>query len=82
MNNLTIKMPERLKVVAQKKAKCDGVTFKAYNDGKLGFGLFHADDEITASFDVSTKEGKRACFASFKALAKGRKLFGCGYWLA
>lgn len=27
-----------------------------------------ADDEITASFDVSTEEGKKACLTSFKAL--------------
>jgi hypothetical protein len=30
----------------------------------------HSDDEITASFDVSTEEGKKACLTSFKALAR------------
>lgn len=76
MNNLTIKIPEVLKATAQKKAKADGVTLtfvihqaiKAYNEGKLEFGMLHSDDEITASFDVSTEEGKRACLTSFKAL--------------
>lgn len=71
-------MPEKLKRQAQSKAKSEGVTLtfvihqavKAYNDGKLGFGLLYADDEITASFDVSTEEGKRACLNSFKALAR------------
>ncbi|OGJ43851.1 hypothetical protein A3J23_02470 [Candidatus Peregrinibacteria bacterium RIFCSPLOWO2_02_FULL_48_14] len=78
MNNLTIKMPERLKKKAQSKAKAEGITLtfvihqavKAYNDGKLEFGLMHSDDEITASFDVTTKEGKKACLTSFKALAQ------------
>lgn len=78
MNNLTIKIPEKLKKEAQNKAKMDGVTLtfvihqaiKAYNEGKIEFGLLHADDEITASFDVSTEEGKKACLTSFKALAK------------
>lgn len=78
MNNLTIKMPEKLKKRAQHKAKAEGVTLtfiihqavKAYNEGKLEFGLLHADDEITASFDVSTKEGKKACLTSFKALGR------------
>lgn len=77
MQNLTIKMPDKLKKRAQSKAKSQGVTLtfvihqavKAYNDGKLEFGLLHADDEITASFDVSTKAGQKACIASFKALA-------------
>ncbi len=78
MNNLTIKIPEKLKTTAQKKAKSEGVTLtfvihqaiKAYNDGKLEFGLLHSDDEITASFDVSTEEGREACLTSFKALSK------------
>ena len=78
MNNLTIKMPEKLKKQAQSKAKTEGLTLtfvihqavKAYNEGKLEFGLLHADDEITASFDVSTEEGKKACLTSFKALAR------------
>ena len=78
MNNLTIKMPERLKKKAQSKAKAEGITLtfvihqavKAYNDGKLEFGLMHSDDEITASFDVTTKEGKKACLTRFKALAQ------------
>jgi hypothetical protein len=76
MNNLTIKIPEKLKLTAQKKAKIEGVTLtfvihqaiKAYNEGKLEFGLLNADDEITASFDVSTEAGKQACLTSFKAL--------------
>lgn len=78
MNNLTIKIPDALKKKAQTKAKSDGVTLtfvihqaiKAYNNGKLQFGLLHSDDEITASFDVSTQEGRKACLASFKALTK------------
>lgn len=78
MGNLTIKIPEKLKKRAQSKAKSNGVTLtfvihqaiKAYNEGKLKFGLLHSDDEITASFDVSTKEGKKACLSSFKALAR------------
>lgn len=78
MNTLVIKMPEKLKKKAQKKAKTDGVTLtfvihqaiKAYNAGKLEFGLLHPDDEITASFDVSTEDGKKACLKSFKALAQ------------
>lgn len=71
-------MPEELKKMAQSKAKADGITLtfvihqaiKAYNEDKLKFGLLDADDEITASFDVSTEEGKKACLASFKALAR------------
>ena len=43
---------------------------KAYNEGKLEFGLMHADDEITASFDISPVEGKKDCLTSFKALAR------------
>ncbi len=78
MNNLTIKIPDKLKKQAQNKAKSEGLTLtfvihqavKAYNAGKLEFGLLRADDEITASFDVSTKEGQEACLKSFKALAK------------
>lgn len=78
MTNLTIKMPEKLKRQAQSKAKAEGVTItfvihqavKAYNEGKLAFGLMHSDDEITASFDISTEEGKKACLTSFKALAR------------
>ncbi len=78
MNNLTIKMPEKLKKQAQGRAKAQGVTLtfvihqavKAYNEGKLEFGLMHSDDEITASFDVSTEEGKQACLTSFRALAQ------------
>ncbi len=81
MNNLTIKIPKKLKTTAQKKAKAEGLTLtfvihqaiKAYNDGKLEFGLLYSDDEITASFDVSTEEGKKACLASFKALSKWEK---------
>lgn len=78
MNNLTIKMPEKLKKKAQRKAKSEGVTLtfviyqavKAYNEGKLELRLLHVDDEITASFDVSTQEGEKACLKSFKALAR------------
>lgn len=78
MSNLTIKMPEKLKRQAQSKAKAEGVTItfvihqavKAYNEGKLEFGLMRSDDEITASFDISTEEGKKACLTSFKALAR------------
>ncbi len=78
MTNLTIKMPKKLKRQAQRKAKAEGVTItfvihqavKAYNEGKLKFGLMRSDDEITASFDVSTKDGKKACLTSFKALAR------------
>lgn len=74
MNNLTIKMPEKLKKQAQRKAKAEGVTLtfvihqavKAYNEGKLKFGLMHSDDEITASFDISTEKGKKACLKNFK----------------
>ena len=41
-----------------------------YNEGTLEFGLLYSDDEITASFDISTEAGKEACLTSFKALAK------------
>jgi len=78
MTSLTINLDEGLKAKAQNKVKKEGVTItfivtqalKAYNEDKLKFGLLSADDEITASFDTSTKEGKEACIKSFKALCK------------
>ncbi|MDD3861365.1 MAG: hypothetical protein PHP74_00505 [Candidatus Gracilibacteria bacterium] len=81
MASLTINIEEPLKIIAQKKAQKDGVTLtfiviqalKAYNEDKLKFGLVSDDDEVTASFDVSTNEGKRACIKNFEALIKGKK---------
>lgn len=79
MTSLTINLEAPLKATAQKKAQKDGVTLtfivtqalKAYNEDKLKFGLISDDDdEVTASFDVSTKEGKRACIENFEALIK------------
>ncbi len=78
MSSLTINIEEKLKKTAQKKAKQDGVTLtfivtqalRAYQDGKLQFGLISEDDMITASFDVSTPEGKKSCLDDFKSLAK------------
>ena len=78
MTSLTINIEEPLKITAQKKAQKDGVTLtfvviqalKAYNEDKLKFGLVSDDDEVTASFDVSTKEGKRACIKNFESLIK------------
>lgn len=78
MTSLTINIEEPLKIIAQKKAQKDGVTLtfvviqalKAYNEDKLKFGLVADDDEVTASFDVSTKEGKRACIKNFESLVK------------
>lgn len=78
MTSLTINIEEPLKATAQKKAQKDGVTLtfvviqalKAYNEDKLKFGLVSDDDEVTASFDVSTKEGKRACIKNFESLTK------------
>ena len=78
MTSLTINIEEPLKATAQKKAQKDGVTLtfvvtqalKAYNEDKLEFGLVSDDDDVTASFDVSTKEGKRACIKNFEALIK------------
>ncbi len=78
MTSLTINIEKPLKVAAQKKAQKDGVTLtfvvvqalKAYNEDKLKFGLVSDDDEVTASFDVSTKEGKRACIKNFESLIK------------
>lgn len=78
MASLTINIEEPLKIIAQKKAQKDGVTLtfiviqalKAYNEDKLKFGLVSDDDEVTASFDVSTNEGKRACIKNFEALIK------------
>lgn len=78
MTSLTINVEKPLKATAQKRAKKDGVTLtfvvvqalKAYKDGKLQFGLLSDDDEVTASFDVSTKEGKKACIKNFESLVK------------
>jgi len=78
MSSLTINIEDDLKSKVQKKAKKDGVTITfivtqamtAYNEGKLKFGMISADDEITASFDVSTEAGKKACVESFKSLGK------------
>lgn len=78
MSSLTINIEEPLKAIAQKKAQKDGVTLtfvviqalKAYNDDKLRFGLVSDDEEVVASFDVSTKEGKRACIKNFESLVK------------
>lgn len=78
MTSLTINIEEPLKAVAQKKAQKDGVTLtfvviqalKAYNDDKLKFGLIPDDSDVTASFEVSTKEGKRACIKNFESLVK------------
>jgi hypothetical protein len=78
MTSLTINLEEMLKLTAQKKAQKDGVTLtfiviqalKAYNEDKLKFGLVADDDEVTASFDVSSKEGKKACLKNFKSLIK------------
>jgi|GEM_PF-1456716 len=78
MTSLTINIEEPLKFTAQKKAQKDGVTLtfvviqalKAYNEDKLKFGLVSDDDEVTASFDVSTKEGKKACIKNFESLIK------------
>jgi len=78
-SSLTINIPSKLKTSAQKKTKADGVTLtfvvtqaiKAYNEGSLKFGLVEeSDDEITASFDVSTPGGKKACIESFQSLMK------------
>lgn len=78
MTSLTINIEEPLKATVQKKARKDGVTLtfvvvqalKAYNEDKLRFGLVSDDDEVTASFDVSTKEGKKACIKNFESLVK------------
>jgi len=78
MTSLTINLEELLKANAQKKAQKDGVTLtfivtqalKAYSDNKLKFGLVSDDDEVTASFDVSTKDGKKACIRNFESLIK------------
>jgi hypothetical protein len=76
MTSLTINLENVLKETVQKKAKKDGVTLtfiviqalKAYNENKLNFGLLSYDDEVTASFDVSTEKGKKACIKSFESL--------------
>lgn len=76
MASLTINIEESLKTTAQKKAQNDGVTLtfvvvqalKAYNEDKLKFGMVSDDDEVVASFDVSTKKGKKACIKNFESL--------------
>jgi hypothetical protein len=78
MSSLTINMDNDLKTRVQAKSKKDNTTItfivtqalKAYSEGKLVFGLISSDDEITASFDVSTLPGKKDCMNSFKALCK------------
>ncbi|MBI2464156.1 hypothetical protein HYV57_04315 [Candidatus Peregrinibacteria bacterium] len=78
MTSLTINIENELKKNAQKKAKKDGVTItfivinalKAYKEGKLKFGMVLNDDDITASFDVSSKKGKKACLKSFETLCR------------
>ena len=78
MSSITIHLPDDLKASTQKRAKEDGVTMtfvviqslQAYKDGKLKFGLLNADDEITASFDVSTPEGKTEALKNFEALGQ------------
>lgn len=73
MSSLTINIQEDIKKSAQNKSKSDGLTLtfvvtqalKAYAEGKLQFGLL-ADNDITASFDVSSDSGKKACIESFK----------------
>ena len=76
MASLTINIDEQIKKRAQQKTKQDGVTLtfivnqalKSYTDGALRFGLIAQDDEVTASFDISTKEGKQACLKDFESL--------------
>lgn len=78
MSSLTVNIDEQLKSRIQQRVKKDGITItfvvtqalKAYNEGKIQFGLLSADDEITASFDISTKQGKKQCIENFKALGK------------
>jgi hypothetical protein len=78
MNTLTVSIDEKIKNQAQIKAKNDGVTLtfvvvqalKAYNEGKMKFGMIDDDDEIVASYDVTTKAGKKACIEGFKKLIK------------
>lgn len=75
MSSLTINIQDEIKKNAQNKSKSDGLTLtfvvtqalKAYAEGKLQFGLL-SDDDITASFDVSTRAGKNACIESFESL--------------
>ena len=79
MNSLTVHIDKNLKKQVQEKIKKDGssLTFvvnqalKAYNDDKIKFGLLgNNDDEITASFEVSTKKGKKECLDNFRSLIK------------
>ncbi len=79
MASLTVHLPDDIKKKAFKKVKHDGVTFtfiinqmiQAYLKDKIKFGIIQDDEdnEVTASFDVSTEEGKKACLESFKKLA-------------
>jgi len=82
MSSLTINIDEKLKKQVKKRIKKEGLNFtflinealKAYNKGKLKFELLNkSDDKITASFDVSTKKGKKDCLNSFKSLIKNNK---------
>lgn len=76
MTSLTINIENSLKSKARMKAKKDGVTLtfivtqalKAYNQGKLEFSINQTDEEITASFNVSSPKGKSDCLESFKQL--------------
>lgn len=76
MTSLTINLQEKLKTHVQKKAKDEGLTLtfviikalEAYNEGKISFGLLRDDDKITASFDVSTPQGKEAALKSFASI--------------
>lgn len=78
MKTLTVNIDPLIKRKVQKCVEHDGITLtflvnqslKAYIDGKIKFGLIGSDDDITASFDVSTKDGKEACLKSFKTLVK------------
>ncbi len=76
MSSLTVHIDDVLKSQTQRKIKKEGVTLtfvitqalKAYNEGQLKFGLINQDDEITATFDITTKAGKRYCLEDFKSL--------------
>jgi len=78
MSTLTICVDDNVKAQARKNTKKEGVTLtfvvnqalKAYNAGELRFGLIDAGDEIIDAFNISTKEGKKACLDSFKELAE------------
>ena len=81
MSTITVNIDNELKKKAQEKAKREGTTltfivshfFKSYTDGQIEFELIQKekdDNEITASFDVSTEEGKQKCLESFRSLCK------------